>query len=301
MLTVLVLASCGGEAGELAAPDAALPAVDAALSVVCTALHTGVADVDLETLHDRLLGELWGRGLRGANGETGPDALYVRNIGSILNGADIGAAAIEWLEGLPEVAFAGAELVVSNQPADWSTAQSASLVVLRARVGAVAARFARPAATLSMQREAGGWRIFSLVVWPSVALAGGGEAAALAACTREAPPDERALRAHRFEGLRFRGCAETGTYGYTPQVLDQVAWQAPVTWEALDDAGTWRGRPTRWRIIRPATLTIARENYFSAIEEADCMCGDRAGWQLVVDTVTGAVVRYTPGINCVVC
>lgn len=313
---VVLLASCGGSGAGDDVVDAAsagadggvasdgAPTVDAIPPVLtCGALPVGAATHDLPALHDALVREQWARGRTGANGEVGVDALYMRSIRAPLDATatDPGVATVGWLVGLDAMAFDGAELAVSNAPADWASAQSASLVILRSQVGGTAARFARPAASASLQREATGWQLSSLVIWPSVALATPAEVAALAGCSSDTPPAETAVRAHRFEGLRFRGCGMVGTYAYTPATGDVIAWKSPVTWEALDDAGTWRGAPTRWRISRPATLTIAPANYWSDINEADCMCGDSAGYELTVDIVTGVVLRYRPGINCVVC
>ncbi|MCC6993002.1 MAG: hypothetical protein IT370_00095 [Deltaproteobacteria bacterium] len=317
---VLLLASCGVGAGDAGdgdgGSDAAGPGVDAGSwldaaptvdatppQFTCSTLPVGAATVDLPALHGALVREQWARGRTGTNGEVGTDALYLRSIRAALDpgAADPGVATVGWLVGLDAATFDASELTVSNAPADWASAQSASLVVLRSQVGGTATRFARPAVSASLQREATGWQLVSLVIWPSVSLATPAEVAALAACSTDTPPAEDAVRAHRFEGLRFRGCGMVGSYAYTPATGDVVDWRSPVTWEALDDAGTWRGAPTRWRLSRPATLTIAPANYFPDIAEADCLCGDSAGYELTVDIVTGVVLRYRPGINCVVC
>ncbi len=313
---VLMLASCGAsDAGDDVVDAASVgadggAARDAAATIdatppvfTCTALPVGAATQDLSTLHSALVQEQWARGRTGANGDVGSDALYLRSIRAPLDASavDPGVATVAWLVGLDAMAFDAAELTVSNAPADWASAQSASLVILRSQVGGTQARFARPAVSASLQREASGWQLSSLVIWPSVSLATPAEVAALAGCSTDAPPADTAVRAHRFEGLRFRGCGMVGTYSYTPATGDVIDWKSPVTWEALDDAGSWRGAPTRWRISRPATLTIAPANYWTDINEADCMCGSSAGYELTVDIVTGVVLRYRPGINCVVC
>jgi len=48
-------------------------------------------------------------------------------------------------------------------------------------------------------------------------------------------------------------------------------------------------------------LQLAPSSYFDDIERSDIMCDGKAGYMLEVDAVTGGIIRYNPGINCVVC
>ena len=52
-----------------------------------------------------------------------------------------------------------------------------------------------------------------------------------------------------------------------------------------------------------ANLVIAESSYWDRIAYADCYCGHdgNMGFTLVVDAITGAILRYSPGVNCVFC
>ena len=112
-------------------------------------------------------------------------------------------------------------------------------------------------------------------------------------------PDDATVRSTTFTGLRLRFCAEVGSYSYRPSPGDVVTWEGESWWEP----GTFASNalPTQWRVVRQAKLVVHPDNFWPSINEADCNCAGRVGFTLVVDAVTGVVVRYQPGLGCVVC
>src|SRR5262245_57694502 len=94
-------------------------------------------------------------------------------------------------------------------------------------------------------------------------------------------------------------CVPQGTHDYIPNDRDGVAMLTDNAWEACAPEGL--EFPTEWRITRRATLTIDPANYWPNMEQADCKCAGRAGYELEIDGRTGNVLSSKPGINCDVC
>lgn len=176
---------------------------------------------------------------------------------------------------------------------------AATAIFSRRRIGAEPTAFFRPAFTASLNQGSAGWRISSVTVYPSVAFATRVTRDGLARCTGASPPDDTTVRSTTFTGLRLRFCAEVGSYSYRTNPGDVVTWEGASWWEP----GTFatNALPTQWRVVRQAKLVVHPDHFWPSINEADCNCAGRVGFTLVVDAVTGVVVRYQPGLGCVVC
>jgi hypothetical protein len=166
--------------------------------------------------------------------------------------------------------------------------------VSRTQVGAQPARFWRPAAGFTLQRQGATWRVLGVNLWLSVAFASTAEGAALAACTAAEPPAGAPLRPTVFKGNILRACGLTGTYEYSWSDTDTYALTGPARWELFGST---------WRVTREATLKVAAANIPGVDGAQDFVCSDaeHTGFTLLVDALTGEVLRYTPGIRCVVC
>jgi len=224
----------------------------------------------------------------------GPDESFFFNPGLTADGAleDPAAAFASQLAELG--VLARDEVEVSFKPGSFDDGVA---IITRAHVAGRPARFWRPLATVNTQRQAGHWWTAALTLWPTVAFATAGDVEHLAACTvNRAPPPPESLA--DFHGYRFTACGMDGAYVYTPQETDTVAWARA---QGRPDEIRWEVIGGRWRLVRPATYTIAPPNYWRDIGHADCICHDVAGYELLLDAVTGERLRYTPGINCVVC
>lgn len=267
----------------------------------CLQLAPGTSPEALRARVDALVQRLHDAGASGANADVGPEAGYIRGFAVDLDTSSRtpDRAALAALIGL-DASFREDELE-SPPRSDWQAIDSAVVSYARVRVAGRETRFWSPALTLLVLREAGSWRLRSITVRSSEAFATTAEVDALRACTPGQPPAEDGIRAEVFTGHRFRGCAMTGMYTYNVHPTDSITWKPGVTWQVRDEDGRVTWKPMRWRILQSATLTIDPANYWDTINEADCLCGDRAGYELEVDVISGEVVRYTPGINCVVC
>lgn len=159
------------------------------------------------------------------------------------------------------------------------------------------------ALTASVQANGPVWRISSLTITPAILFASEADAKVHARCAPPATPPDAAIRALTFRGLELEHCAEVGSYEYSPRADDPIQWRgAPWGDGVLWTVGE-RGGALEWVPQRGARLSIAKPNYWDRIGYADCYCHDEksTGFTLIVHALTGAVLRYTPAINCVVC
>jgi len=144
------------------------------------------------------------------------------------------------------------------------------------------------------------WRILALSIEPALIFASGEDAVKLVECTPAGPPSETAIFSSTFRGIEFDGCEPVGQYQYSPQTSDQITWDdAPPQWQLGDVVN---GHAS-WVPHKNAELAIASSNYWERIQYADCYCAEHAppGFTLVVHALTGEVLRYFPGVGCVVC
>jgi hypothetical protein len=152
--------------------------------------------------------------------------------------------------------------------------------------------------SMEIKKNGTGWRIFSLTIEPSIVFASRDDATAQLRCTPSAAPAETAIRSYNYSGVDFAYCVPTGSYSYTPKPNDPIVWRKELTW-LLGGAATY----SRWVARRTAELHIAKANWWPEIGKADCFCDDEdhTGFTVVVDALSGAVVRVTAGIWCAVC
>jgi hypothetical protein len=94
-------------------------------------------------------------------------------------------------------------------------------------------------------------------------------------------------------------CVEVGKHQYLPNERDTIAILTDNVWEPY--GGGSDSFPTEWRFTRLATLTIDPTNYWKNMDQADCKCGNVAGFRLSIDGRTGEVPSARAGINCTVC
>lgn len=141
------------------------------------------------------------------------------------------------------------------------------------------------------QRMPGEWSISSISVDGALALATPAQLANMAACTPMNPMPALASSA-TLTGSMMVGCAEVGRYSYSPNANDAVTWLPEQGWEVVNQRWTW---------VRSATLVLNASNYWADINQADCRCPGEVGFRIDVDGFSGELVRYQPGISCVVC
>lgn len=291
------------DAARSAVEDASRP--DSSISESCSDLVVGVDLVRATSVSDEIVRTFRDRGFRGTSAKESIANIYVRDIRAPLTGADPGQAALDLITSIaPDVLHA--DQLGIDETYDWSASDGQHVLVYRKSEN-LETRFWRPALSLFVLNESSVWTLQSFVVYVPELLTDASTVARLAACTRDETPSETGVRMNTFDGLLMRDCGPSGTYSYTPQSGDSVTWQASmghpsaVTWESsVSDANLV------WRVVRPAILEIAPENYFERINEADCYCpaltGEtRAGFEILVDINTGEVIDSSPAIQCVVC
>lgn len=272
-----------------AAPrDAALS--DAGAPGDCAVIpYTGPSELDVFALRDRLVSTLHARGHTATSGEVGGEAIYLQNVRFGAEG-DVVMAALAFLDEATELPIAIDEFEIT-------TPNPTVRLVFRRRVGSIAAPFFRPAFDMHVLDDGS---IFSIAINTAIVYASDADAMRLSACSPASPPDA-ALRARAtvFTGLEFVGCGPSGEYSYTLAPEDRVEWEGDVVWEALRDRTTGT---TTWHPRRDARITIDPANYWPTINRSDCFCPERgAGFEARIDASTGAVLDYTPGLDCVVC
>ena len=150
---------------------------------------------------------------------------------------------------------------------------------------------------LIIEKTADGWDLRDARLTPATALATRADAELLAACEPPLPGPEDLLRQFTYTGLEFSACEPLREYSYVPAAGDSTRW-VPGLGFALGELIDGR---SRWHAFVEVELTIAEENYWPTIAYADCVCDDGAGFTLRVDAVTGDVLRFRPGLGCVVC
>ncbi len=223
------------------------------------------------------------------------DALSLfQSVGAQFDADDVAAGLVDLLVALDDSPFVADELETRVQ----YVFDAASIELTRTRAAGHPARFWQPAAAATVERRGDGrWELLALTLYSTTLFATSAEVERLHACTREttAPPPAVGWS---FSGLTFEGCAVTGSYQYTSRPGDTLRWGRA---RGRPDGVWWEPRNGRWRLLRPATLTIAPENWWPDIAAADCICDGVAGYELLVDTVSGEYSDVTPAINCVVC
>jgi hypothetical protein len=277
----------GGTGTDAGTRDAALDAGEPGDCAVIP--YTGPSEVDVFALRDRLVSTLHARGHTATSGEVGGEAIYLQNVRFGAEG-DVVTAALAFLDEATELPIAIDELEIT-------TPNPTVRLVFRRRVGAIAAPFFRPAFDMHVLDDGS---IFSIAINTAIVYASPEDAMRLAACSPPTPPDA-ALRARPavFTGLEFVGCGPSGEYSYTLAPEDRVEWEGDIVWEALRDRMTGT---TTWHPRRDARITIDPANYWPTIDRADCFCPERgAGFEAQIDASTGAILSYTPGLDCVVC
>jgi len=247
---------------------------------------------DLEAWRIDTVDWLRDQGYSGATSERqSGDTVHLRGFRAPVAGDDLGREAMQWLAALPGFPAPLGELEVGEVKQIFD--DSATVVIMRPRVGDVATALFRPVASAQLSRDGGGqWAVLSFTVWASTALLDEETAAALARCSPAEPPPLDAIRQTELEGLTMSWCAVVGDYSYRPDATDVVEFDEGIEWVAV--AGEWKVR-------RHARLFVAEQNYWPDIAGADCWCDDVAGFELEVDANTGEILEYRPGINCVVC
>src|SRR5262249_37012052 len=98
----------------------------------------------------------------------------------------------------------------------------------------------------------------------------------------------------------FVQCSQVGSYTYDRHAEDMVALTAPY-WQALDADRHTTSTPAAWHVGQDGTLIVAPANYWPNGNEADCTCPGDGGVRISGDQITGARLRYSPGISCEVC
>jgi hypothetical protein len=102
----------------------------------------------------------------------------------------------------------------------------------------------------------------------------------------------------------FELCSPTGTVHYTPQANDGFAFSADETW-------TWDESEGKVLLVGQRTLrvTLDPSNYTPELlgSAARCPVADpdsddfTVGFDITFDVQTGAVLSFTPGLDCTVC
>jgi hypothetical protein len=225
--------------------------------------------------------------------EAGDEAVILMDLTIPLT-APTGEATVAALTQLPMSPFRGLALTGVVKAAGMDNVRVVS--VLRTAPGPNAPWFARPALTATLGLRAGQWRIIAATINRSVLFASPEHVTKLAACSPSdtAPP----TRALTFQGMNFVNCVPNGTYRYTSRPTDQVRWDSGFG-EANGPA--WHFLAGRWRVLRPAHLTVNPINYWTRVVESDARCGGVVGWELMIDVVTGELVESKPGLNCTTC
>jgi hypothetical protein len=190
------------------------------------------------------------------------------------------------------------EYLPQEEP-EWSNVGSYQLNLGRYRVGEYPTPFFAPAFSIVLSKEQGTWYALQIRVYPPSVFANAKTVKTLKTCTAQALPQER-LSVTTFQGSLYKSCDVVGSYNYTSRDTDKFAYTSEPRWVAMKREGE-ASSSLSWRIIRKATLVIEPSNYWPEINESDCFCHSKAGYELDVDVVTGTVTRYQPGLGCVVC
>lgn len=209
--------------------------------------------------------------------------------------APTGEAIVDALTQLPASPFRGLALTGVVRTVGFDDQRGAS--VFRTAPAPNAPWFARAAVTMALTLRDGQWRIVSATINRSVTFAAPHQVAQLAACSSSETVVPN--RAFTFEGLNFvNNCTPSGMYRYTSRPSDDVRWGAGF---GQADGPAWHWSAGRWRILRPARLTVNPVNYWPRVQEADAMCGGVVGWELMLDVISGELVESKPGLNCTTC
>ena len=98
------------------------------------------------------------------------------------------------------------------------------------------------------------------------------------------------------------GCVPDGEYAYTPKLPDRITWLPEGTlWLETERTKADPSERSVWVPSRRLELTLDASSYWERIAHADCYCDGVAGFTVVVQALSGDVLRWEPGIRCVVC
>jgi len=145
----------------------------------------------------------------------------------------------------------------------------------------------------------GVWEYNALQLYPAVLFATKTDAERLAQCSDNAEPSPTDLAlSNTYRGAELNACEPIGEYEYTASPSDEATIETTVRWESANlqnDSARYS-----WVSFRKGTLLVNPANYWERVDYADCTCHG-VGFEIFVQPLTGEVLRYTPGINCVVC
>ena len=322
---LLLLSAACGTAGDATDPDGSPSPTDAsppdaiqspadADPARCADLRFSLSEGEVTAAALRFVDNIRAHGANNAYLNSPPDGtqsqLYLMFINvdlAVDPGGDPGPAILAWFGGIAESPI---------RPAEYRALLDAGgtrLTLLRETIDGVPfptgapgdPDWAVPGLTASVTKLSDGWRIQTASLRPFAVFATREDAVLQRDCTPSGPPPEAPLRAHTFDGRELTYCSPDGEYHYTPNSLDRIVWLAEGTvWLGTRRTTSEPSERSVWVPSRRLELTIDPSNYWERIAHADCYCpggrGD-AGFTVVVHALTGDLLRWWPGINCVVC
>lgn len=222
-------------------------------------------------------------------------------------GTDPRPAILGWLASLRGAPVAPDEYAPSPERPTDSPAGGFLAGFVRKRIGATPlGDVPLEAFHVTVQANGAVWRVGGLTVNPPVFFANEDDARVHVRCAPKEPPPATKVREETFRGVELEGCIQVGTYEYRSNASDEVRF-GPAPW---GEGSLWTIGGTKsgdggltWLPQRGAQLMIAKSNYWPRIGYADCYChGETStGFTLIVNAITGQILRYTPAVNCVVC
>ena len=154
-----------------------------------------------------------------------------------------------------------------------------------------------PALSATIKRTDSGWQILALQLRPLYALAQRVDATRMSACEWQGQVPTAAVFDTQFEGLAFEGCSVAGEYTYQARSSDMLTLDEKFfVWRRGEAEGK-----VVWQPVISATYEIHPDNFWDGIQNTDCYCDEKAGYDLELNALSGDVLKYYAGINCVVC
>jgi hypothetical protein len=301
-LIALLLATVGAAACSAQSGDTTPADEEALQSRSCSNIPLTATKATSKAQIDAFIQKLWDANFTGAHtdrydGDYG--FVYDMRLPLDTTNASREEAVIKALEQYGPDLFHPGELELQTRTGE--SPGSVTLIFQRARIGSEATLFYRPAVVATLNKFGAVWQLFSVHLIPSMLLATETEAKALRRCTPNQAPPRNGTLAKKFTGSIMNGCArEDGRYKYTPDAQDTIEILTDPIWQTNEESGP-SPFPTKWLVTREATLTVNPANYWPDVAKADCSCGNKVGFTLVIDARTGNVVSYEPAINCVRC